>query len=225
MRYLTKVITGSILHGLNTPESDTDYRGIFVNDLKDMLSPFKKLKSTSWIEGIEDGDADDIAYELTHFCQMASRGNPSALEVLWSNQIIEDSLEMKELRKNKHKFLNSIYIFEAHKGYAHNQYKKMNLFEPDERTPKFAVAYVRVLQQGIELLSTGDFNPQVVRNKELLYEVKNSWNAKKHVPILSKLFAELQVEFAVAYQENSDKFKSDLEWIENFIYKVYTKDL
>lgn len=224
MKYLTKVITGSRLHGLNTEKSDFDYRGIFVEDLINFLSPFKKILTTSWMEGDSKFDADDTAYELSHFCQMASHGNPSALEILWSNQIIEDTKEMQELRDNRHKFLNSKAIFEAHKGYAHNQYTKMSLFNPDERTPKFAVAYVRVLQQGIELLKTGEFSPQVIRNRDFLFEVKNNFNPDKHRPILSELFAQLEVEIARAYHENHDKFEVDKEWIEQFILKTYAKD-
>ncbi len=224
MKYLTKVITGSRLHGLNTEKSDFDYRGIFVEDLIKFLSPFQKVSSTSWIEGDKESDEDNTAYELSHFCQMASHGNPSALEILWSNKIIEDTEEMKELRDNRHKFLDSRAIFEAHKGYAHNQYNKMSLFAPDERTPKFAVAYVRVLQQGIELLKTGEFSPQVIRNKELLFEVKNNFKPDKHRPILSELFAELEVEIAKAYHENHDKFTVDKEWIEQFILKTYAKN-
>jgi len=225
MKILLEVITGSRLHGLHTEKSDIDYRGIFINDLNDVLSPFKKTKTNCWIEGAGEEDTDNTAYELSHFIQMASKGNPSTLEVLWSNQIHATTPEADELRANRHKLLDSKYIFEAHKGYSHNQYTKMNLFTPDARTPKFAVAYVRVLQQGIELLSTGEFSPQVLRNRDFLYEVKNDFNPIKHQPVLTKMFADLQVEFAEAYQKNHNRFTPDKEWLEAFIYKTYTKGI
>lgn len=50
MKQLTKVLVGSRLHGLDTETSDYDYRGIHMHDLKDVISPFKSLKNTTWIE-------------------------------------------------------------------------------------------------------------------------------------------------------------------------------
>ena len=51
MKQLAKVLVGSRLHGLHTPTSDYDYRGIHIHSLRDKLSPFKTLKNTTWIEG------------------------------------------------------------------------------------------------------------------------------------------------------------------------------
>ena len=182
MKEVLKVITGSKLHRLDNEKSDTDYRGVFMADIKDILSPFKTVKNTSWIEG----DDDNTSYELAAFCKMLTRGNPSALEVLWSDKVEFSSDVGDMLRLYRDKFLDTHNIFEAFRGYAHNQYKKMNLFEPDARTPKFDVAYIRTLQQGVELLSTGTFSPELKINKELLLEVKIDFNPHKHVPILAE---------------------------------------
>jgi hypothetical protein len=95
--------------------------------------------------------------------------------------IIEETEEFREMRANWTKFLDSTSIYHAFKGYADNQYNKMNLFTPDERTKKFCVAYIRSLQQGIELLSTGDFSPRIVRNHDFLMDVKTGWSPDKHV--------------------------------------------
>lgn len=43
MKTVTKVVVGSRLHGLANEKSDWDYRGIHMYDLKDTLSPFKKV--------------------------------------------------------------------------------------------------------------------------------------------------------------------------------------
>ena len=50
MRTLHKVVVGSRLHGLNNEDSDYDFRGFFMVDLIDVLSPFRKHQNTSWIE-------------------------------------------------------------------------------------------------------------------------------------------------------------------------------
>jgi len=62
-KIITKVVVGSRLHGLANDRSDWDYRGIHITPLKDVLSPFKTLKNTSWIEG----DIDNTSYELADF--------------------------------------------------------------------------------------------------------------------------------------------------------------
>ena len=78
MKPILSVVVGSRLHGTYSEASDYDYRGVFLAPIEDILSPFREVKETSWIEG----DTDDTCYELMHFCKMASQGNPSALEVL-----------------------------------------------------------------------------------------------------------------------------------------------
>ena len=95
-KVLAKVVVGSRLHETATPQSDWDYRGIFISPLIDTLSPFKKQQSTSWIEG----DEDNTSYELRHFCKLATQGNATILEVFFSDKIIETSPEHQEMREN-----------------------------------------------------------------------------------------------------------------------------
>ncbi len=219
MKVIHKVVVGSRLHGLAKEDSDRDYRGIFMHPLHDILNPFKRVKNTSWIED----DVDDTSYELADFCKTATFGNATILEVLWSNQIIETTKIGKELVANKHRFLHSKKIFDAHRGYAHNQYTKMNLFTPDERTPKFAVAYCRVLLQGISLLKTGDFDPEIPDEwRGFLMDVKYNFTSAM-IPNLGKRFAQLEVNIADAYYKNTDLLIPDYNWIADFIYSSYTE--
>lgn len=220
-KILGKFVVGSRLHNLYNENSDFDYRGVHISPLIDILSPYRKNKNTVWIEGNED----NTSYELIDFCKFATQGNPTILEVLYSNQVKEITPEMEELRNNRYKFLDSTRIFEAAKGYAHNQYNKMNLFDPDKRTPKFAVAYLRTLWQTTQLLETGELPVQITGEmREFLYKVKYYDFEKFHdiSPELTRLFSVWQVKLAGAYQKNNDKFKPDFEWIENFIVKTYT---
>lgn len=142
---LTKVLVGSRLHGLNTPESDYDYRGIHIYPLVEVLSPFKTLKNTTWIEG----DEDNTSYELADFCKLATKGNATILEVFFSDQIVETSPLIDEMRANWTKFMDTHMFIDASRGYAHNQWNKFYNFESkgvngQERTAKFAVAFLRV---------------------------------------------------------------------------------
>lgn len=218
-KLICKVVVGSRLHNLNNEKSDYDYRGIFMHPVEELLSPFKKLKNTSWIEG----DEDNTTYELRDFCKMAVHGNPTILEILYSTMVVEDSELYQELKENRHKFLDSERIYEAHKGYAHNQYNKMNLFEPDARTPKFAVAYIRSLIQGEQLLTTGEMKTRFEDDdpvRDFLISVKYNYDPSMN-PKLGQKFTEYQMRITQAYYANYEKFKPDIEWIEKFLIKAY----
>lgn len=222
MRVLTKVLVGSRLHGLNTVNSDYDYRGIHIHDLKDVLSPFKTLKNTTWIEG----DEDNTSYELADFCKMATHGNATVLEVFFSNKIEESSPVTDIMRDNWRKFVDTDKFVMASRGYAHNQFNKMKLFEPDHRTPKFIVAYIRVLWQAAEFLKTGEFPCQITEEpvRRWLLDVKNSFTMDV-IPEAQEKFMEMQMrvtnEYALAQKEKRI-MNPDPAWIEDFVYWAYT---
>ena len=220
-----KVVVGSRLHGLANGDSDFDYKGIFISPLIDILSPFKEQEIISKIEGKDD----DTTFELRHFLKLAASGNPTILEVIWSNKIIETSDIGYDIVKNRQKFLDDVRIYNAHIGYSKNQFKKMNLLTFDEtdqisvRTPKTICAYVRSLRQGAELLKTGEFNPVYeYPDRDFLLEVKYNFN-KSLVPRVIDLMEEVQKEIDKAYSSLKTKRVADINWVENFILTSYTK--
>lgn len=120
MKQIAKVLVGSRLHGLHTEQSDFDYRGIHIHELKDKISPFQTLKNTSWIEG----DEDNTSYELADFCKMAVKGNATNLEVFFSNEVLETSAIHREMKENWLKFMDTEMFVKASLGYAKNQKTK-----------------------------------------------------------------------------------------------------
>lgn len=228
-KILTRVLVGSRLHGLHTQSSDYDWRGIHIHPLKDVLSPFKKLKNTSWIEG----DEDNTSYELADFCKNATKGNATILEVFFSDIIKEDSGIAAEMRENWEKFIDTDSFVMASRGYAHNQYNKMNLFESagvkgQERSAKFAVAYIRVLWQCAQFLKTGEF-PCYINDRELHYfllEIKplTVEQLQPYIPKLTEMFMLMQKEVTDNYATTKFKYKPDIEWIEDFLLRAYTNE-
>lgn len=221
-KILTKVVVGSRLHGLANDKSDFDYRGIHIHPLQSVLSPFKTLKNTTWIEG----DEDNTSYELRDFCKQATKGNATILEVFFSNQVVSTSDVAEELRANWLKFMDTDQFVAASRGYAANQYNKMQLFDPDQRTPKFAVAYIRVLWQCAEFLRTGTFPCQVQGEvgefaRKVKYTSLDDFGAL--VPELTERFMSLQAEVSDAWA-TAPKLKPDIKWIEEFIYRAYTNN-
>lgn len=227
MKIITEVLVGSRLHGLNNEKSDYDYRGIHIQPLKEVLSPFNTLKNTSWIEG----DIDNTSYELADFCKQATHGNATILEVFFSDQIMQTTPTADIMRANWQKFMNTDRFVLASRGYAHNQYNKMNLFESagikgQERTSKFAIAYIRVLWQCAEFLKTGQFKCQIDEPevKEFLLAIKPLTVAQmqQHIPKLTEMFMQMQKDVTDAYTNTVVKYKPDIKWIEEFIYDAYT---
>lgn len=222
-KIITKVVVGSRLHGLNNEQSDYDYRGIHIHSLKEVLSPFKTLKNTSWIEG----EIDDTSYELADFCKQATHGNATILEVFFSNQIVETTPIADKMRANWQKFIDTDRVVMASRGYAANQLNKMELFDDigiknQARTSKFAVAYCRVLWQCAEFLRTGEFPCQITdpELKEFLLMIRSGWK-DEYIPECTELFMRLQLGVTKAWK-TAPKMKPDIKWIEEFIYEAYT---
>lgn len=227
-KILTKVLVGSQLHGLATPDSDFDYRGIHLNDLKEVLSPFKTLKNTTWIEG----DEDNTSYELADFCKNAVHGNATILEVFFSDKIIETSPIADKMRANWQRFFDTHRFIMASRGYAHNQWNKFYNFESagvkgQERTAKFAVAFLRVMWQCEQFLLTGEFKCNLKESDlyDLLKTIKPLTvdEIQPYLPSIVAAMSDLNMRVSIA--ESKSKFldmKPDIKWIEEFIYDAYT---
>lgn len=217
---ILSVVTGSRLHGLAKPDADWDIRGVFKHDALDIISPYRNPETVSWIEG----SMDNTSYELRDFVKLLTQGNPNHLEVLYSNMVRQSSPVGDKMRSGRLKFLNSSRVYDAHKGYAANQFKKMNLWKPDQRTPKFIVAYIRTMIQCIQLLEFGEFSPQVEREREFMLKVKftpgNEFPDDLRKQVWEK-FNELETEAAQTYYRFPDQFSPDIPWIESLLEEAY----
>lgn len=222
MKILTKVLVGSRLHGLDNEKSDYDYRGIHIHELKEVLSPFKTLKNTTWIEG----DEDNTSYELADFCKQATHGNATILEVFFSDKVYETTPIADDMRENWRKFIDTDKVVMASRGYASNQLNKMQLFDDvgvkdQRRTSKFAIAYCRVLWQCSEFLRTSEFPCQITDTalRSFLLKLKSGWS-DDYIPECTELFAKLQADVTENWK-TAEKMKPDIKWIEEFIYQAY----
>jgi hypothetical protein len=149
MKQILKCLVGSQAHGLATPESDFDYRGIFVESTSEILKIGGSTKTTNWTE---DKD-DDTSWEIGHFLFLATKCNPTILEV-FAAPVIESTKEGDVLRNLFSAVWNKTGVYNAFRGYGLNQRKKF-LDDKDSRARKYACAYLRSLYQGCVLLETG----------------------------------------------------------------------
>jgi len=68
-------VSGSNAYGTNTPDSDRDIRGVFIQPLQDILRE-------GFVEQVSDEKNDVTFYELGRFMHLAAGNNPNILELL-----------------------------------------------------------------------------------------------------------------------------------------------
>ena len=74
---ILKVLVGSRAHKLDDKDSDYDYRSVYVTPTSNILSLNAKYSKTNWIEG----NIDNTSYEIGHFLHLATKCNPTIMEV------------------------------------------------------------------------------------------------------------------------------------------------
>jgi len=141
-------VAGSNAYGTNTPESDRDIRGVFIQPLNDILK-------YGFVEQVSDEKNDVTFYELGRFMHLIAGNNPNILELLAAPEdciIYKDPL-FEMIEKCKEDFLSKKVRW-TFAGYAIEQIrkargynKKMN-WEEKEMTRKTVLDFCYILEKG-----------------------------------------------------------------------------
>lgn len=105
MRILVKTYAGSYLFGTNTPESDTDYKGVYLPSAeKILLGSYSETiqKTTGASDSKNTSEDEDVElYSLTKFFKMLQNGDTAAIELLFTpeNMIVQSSPEWEDIVK------------------------------------------------------------------------------------------------------------------------------
>ena len=118
-KVILKVLVGSQAHGLADKNSDYDYRAVYVLPTSKILSLNYKFKGNDWIEGKED----NTAYEIGHFLKLATKCNPTILEV-FKAPVMKSNEDGDKLKKLFPYVWNPQDTYNAFMGYGFNQRKK-----------------------------------------------------------------------------------------------------
>lgn len=127
-KIVVKMIFGSQLYGTETPDSDTDYKGVFLPTKDELLlNRVPKHINQSTGNDFSKNTKDDIDIELFsiyEFIKLACEGQTVALDMLHApaNMLIETSDLWNEIVNNREKFYTR--NLKAFIGYARRQAAK-----------------------------------------------------------------------------------------------------
>jgi hypothetical protein len=204
-----RCVVGSRAYGLDTDESDTDRRGIYLAPAELQWSLFGAP------EQFEDNAKQSCYWELQKFIIMALRANPNILECLYS-PIVEKTTKLgAELLAHRKVFLSQM-IFQTFNGYAMSQFKKMeqDLRNHGEVRVKHTMHLLRLLLTGAATLREGRVPVRVEAHRERLLSVKRGELRWAEVDVWRK---ELHRDFEIALAETRLPERPDYEAANRFL--------
>lgn len=213
---------GSHLYKLNTPESDIDKRGIFVNTDPSYILGLNRHDEER--RQIQNGD--DIVYkELSHFMRLLQQANTEALEALWCDESTFNFIDksFKILRVYRSDLLDSERFFKTLRGYASGELrlalgervgvlgsKRKTALDKYGFSPKNCTNLLRLLYTGIFFYKEGryivdcrEFGSDIF-NKLLAIKTKPETYSKEQ---LLKDFAEMDKELCSVFDNRKFTYK------------------
>jgi predicted nucleotidyltransferase len=215
-----KTYAGSLIYGTNHADSDVDIRGI-------SIMPQKYHYGMFHFDQYQDLENDVTFYELTKFINLAMGCNPNIIELLFvaDNHILFMNEFGKRIRDNRSMFLSK-KLYHTFGGYAYAQWKKIMTKNPigDRREiiekygwdVKFGLHLIRLLYEGIELLTDGYLTLPGFYNKELL-DIR--LGKTKYEDVL-KRFEDLKQQFEYAYINSKLQHHADINLINEFLIEM-----
>ncbi|HMO64082.1 MAG TPA: nucleotidyltransferase domain-containing protein [Verrucomicrobiota bacterium] len=162
-----RCVVGSRAYGLDTGDSDTDRRGIY-------LAPADLQWSLLGApEQFEDHAAQSCHWELQKFLILALKANPNILECLWSPLVEKVTPLGEALLAMRDRFLSQM-IFQTFNGYALSQFRKIgqDIRNHGEVRWKHAMHLLRLLLSGATALREGRVPVRVEAHRDRLLAVK-----------------------------------------------------
>ena len=224
---ILRVLCGSRAYGLNTPDSDFDYHSVYLIPTTRLLSIGPEVRASAHVADNED----NTAWELGHFLKLALKGNPTVLETFVApmESIVRKDIEYTsnislgvQLRALFPYVLSKRPVFESFRGYASSQRHKMGVEDNARRNLKAAIAFIRTVLHGTELLSTGTYSTPlhpIWLNRLLSLKTNDVWDVETQA-IVEKWQDEVLEDMVQAYDTSPLPETPDITEVNRFLLRI-----
>jgi predicted nucleotidyltransferase len=211
-RVIYRCIVGSRAYGLDTADSDTDRRGIY-------LPPAELHWSLYGVpEQLENEATQEAYWEIQKFIILALKANPNVLECLYSPLVETKTTLADELLQMRTIFLSRL-VYQTYNGYVMSQFKKMqaDLRNQGQVKWKHVMHLIRLLLSGIVVLREGYVPVRVDQHREQLLAIRRG-----EIPWLEveKWRLSLHREFEAACEQTKLADRPDYERANAFLIKA-----
>jgi predicted nucleotidyltransferase len=233
MKIICEIVAGSRLYGIETPESDNDIRGVFLNTSFNLILGLDKVE-------INKKESEDILYfELKHFLSRLRKTNTQMIELLFAED--EDfttmTPEFLKIKENKLKLIDSETLFNSLMGYIENEKRLAN----GERTgklggkrkcnldqygfsPKNFSHLFRLAHCGAKFFETDNYPVNIKKSdiefRNFIYSVKTEPHKfnKEYLNSMTKKSIE---KLKTSFNNRKNNFKFDSEFANYLCYEFY----
>lgn len=196
MLEIMKCQYGSYLYGTNTPNSDVDFKTVYIPSARDILlqtatdMTARTTKTDMTVKNTSE-DVDNHQISIHKFMQLLRKGDIAAIELLFvpSYQLILRSSQWEEIRKHRHLFISR--NLPGFMGFLRHHIRNPKPFDGNWKPITHTM---RILEEATELLQTGSITfprPNYVFLRNLrngIYDLRDINNfLNKGLDILEKL--------------------------------------
>lgn len=182
MNVICKVRHGSHLYGLDTAESDVDYKGIFLPSFEDLVTcrashEFRQSTGSKHGKNTKD-DVDTVFWSLQKFIKMACDGETAVIDIIHCNDenLIETSPIWQFIVENRSRFYTK--NMKAYLGYVKKQAHKYSI----------KGSRVRALEETIALLKSMSFDAMRLNDPSLLVKLKKLAANNEHIQLVNGFY-------------------------------------
>lgn len=166
-RLLCEIIGGSNLYGLATPDSDVDYRGLFVAQ-----SPIHMCGLQTITNIVTVAPHDATYYEIGHYMSLMRKSNTQVMEILFAPSSAFNLKHdfMNQIYSHRYRLINSELLKKSLRGYVYDELrlatgersgrlggKRKEAVERYGFSPKNFVQILRLCEVGKVFFETGEY--------------------------------------------------------------------
>lgn len=233
MNVIFNALGGSKAYGLDTPESDTDLRGVFLNTDLNHIIGLDKYEHQQLVTNEEDNKYK----ELRRFFNLLRVANSEAIEMLFMDDYIFCDPLFAEIRSQRERLLDSERLYKCLLGYMKGELARANgartgklggkrkeAIDSYGFSPKNFCQLLRLSWAGCVFFTKGYF-PVDVRKEDsefadFLLQIKTAPQFFT-VDLLNKAAVVAEAELHLAYENRKFEYKFDADYANEMILLAY----